>query len=118
MNKFSKRSLKNLKTCDERLQAIAHDVLGEMDIAVICGHRDEFSQNEAFERGLSKKKWPNSKHNSFPSRAMDIVPYPVDWNDIERFEKMLAIVERAAEKLGTDIRLGKAWGDYPHVELV
>lgn len=34
--------------------------------------RDEKNQNEAFEKGLSKLKWPDSMHNKMGSRALDL----------------------------------------------
>lgn len=40
--------------------------------------RDEASQNDAFDRGLSKLRWPESKHNTFDiagnpsSKALDL----------------------------------------------
>lgn len=35
-------------------------------------HRGEESQNEAFDQGLSKLRFPNSKHNLLPAEAIDI----------------------------------------------
>lgn len=120
MPKFGAKSLERLRTCHDDLQLLCHAILDEMDITVLCGHRGEQDQNKAFAEGKSQLKFPKSKHNSMPSLAVDIAPHPLDWSDIERFEKMCEIAERLADKMGIDIRLGRdfSFRDYPHLELV
>lgn len=119
MNKFSKRSLECLSTCHPDLVRLANAVLEETDFAVIKGHRGEKEQNAAFDNGFSQLFWPNSMHNKMPSLAMDIVPTPVDWKDIERFEALGEIVLRKAKELGIRVKWGKDFKivDYPHWEL-
>lgn len=129
MPSFGKRSLASLETCDPRLQSVAHEAIQDFDFAVICGHRNKQDQDKAIADGKSKTPWPTSKHNSIPSRAMDLVPYPVDWDDVGRFKAMAGVVLTAAEKLGVELRWGgdfnrdgdkttnDAW-DLPHFELV
>lgn len=119
--KFSKRSIANLKQCHEDLQRVMNEVIKDFDITVICGHRGEKEQNEAYNSGNSNAKFGESKHNSFPSMAVDIVPYPLDWNDIPRFEEMGEVVMRKADELGIKIKWGrdfKGLKDYPHFELI
>lgn len=118
--KFGKKSLERLRTCHDDLQLLCHAILEDMDITVLCGYRGEQEQNEAFAKGTSKLKFPKSKHNSYPSLAVDIAPYPVDFNDIQSFNKMCDIAEQKAEKMGIEIRLGRdfSFRDYPHCELV
>jgi peptidoglycan L-alanyl-D-glutamate endopeptidase CwlK len=55
------------------------------DCSVICGRRGELEQNQAFSDGKSRVEFPNSKHNKTPSMAVDVVPYPCDWDDKESF---------------------------------
>jgi len=120
MSIFSKESEKKLATCDVKLIKIANELIKIMDVTILCGHREEKEQNEAFNSGKSKAKFPHSKHNIFPSKAIDIVPYPIDWNDLKRFERMCGIIEGIASQLGISIRLGrdfKTLKDYPHIEL-
>lgn len=95
-----------------------------MNVTVLCGYRGEKEQRAAFIAGKSKLLYPNSKHNSVPSRAVDIAPYSeklkgVDWRDIPAFEDMCNRIERIAERLKIKIRLGRdfSFKDYPHVEL-
>ena len=122
--KFGKTSLKRLATCDQRLQDIANELIKVMDVSVVCGHRTEAEQNEAFAKGNSKLEFPKSKHNKMPSIAIDLAPVKngkIDWNDRDAFLKMLKIVEDIAAAKGIKIRLGrdfKNFVDLPHVELV
>lgn len=120
MFKFGLRSLLHLESCHIDLQRIAHQLIKEIDVAVICGHRCQEDQDEAYTCGRSKLMWPNSKHNRFPSEAMDVVPYPVDWSNIPRFADMCRRIERIAKDLEIEIRLGRdfSFKDWPHVELV
>ena len=120
MPKLNKRSLDNLAQCHPNLQKIAAEAIKEFDFIVICGHRGKEDQNKAYAMGKSKLKWPNSKHNKVPSLAMDIVPWPLDWNDLKAFGKMLKVIEKVAKAEGIRIRLGrdfKGFADWPHVEL-
>ena len=61
--------------------------------------------------------------------AVDMVPYPVDWNDTARFDLMAKAMFTAAEELGIGIRWGADWDvdgkprergetDSPHFELL
>lgn len=116
---FGKKSLERLSECHPDLQAIANELIKEIDVTVLCGHRGEKEQAAAFIAGKSKLQWPRSKHNKTPSEAMDIAPYPVSWTDIGRFQDMCIRIERIAKQLGIKIRLGKdfSFKDWPHVEL-
>ena len=121
MNKFSKRSLDNLQSCDYRLQWLFHKVLEEHDCSIICGHRGEEEQNKAFAEGKSKLKYPQGKHNKTPSLAVDVLPYPFNgWEDKEQFKKFADIVKTKALNYGIDIVWGGDWTsfvDMPHWEL-
>lgn len=119
MAKFSSRSQERLDTCDPRLKLIMEELIQVMDVTILCGHRNEEDQNKAFASGNSKLQWPNSKHNSFPSKAVDVAPYPISWEDIDRFERMCGIIEGIAHSKGIRIRLGRdfSFKDYPHIEL-
>lgn len=127
MPSFSKNSLKLLATCDEKLQTLMKEVIKDYDFTVICGTRGEADQDAAYKAGNSKLKFPNSKHNSNPSKAVDIAPYPIDWNNVGRFKQLAQEVLRTAERLGIDIRWGgdfncngkedDSFVDLPHFEL-
>ena len=84
-----------------------------MDFTICCGHRNEADQDEAFHMGLSKKHWPESKHNREPSEAIDIAPWPIDWKDENAFYHLAGIVRAEAKRLGLPIRWGGDWdGDF------
>lgn len=76
---------------------------------VIEGHRTEYDQNRYFLEGKSKVTFPNSKHNTMPSKAVDIAPYPIDWKDKERFYELKKIIFEIAEKQGVKLRWGGDW---------
>ncbi|MGB0683388.1 MAG: M15 family metallopeptidase [Magnetovibrionaceae bacterium] len=130
MPQFGKTSRARLETCDPRLQEILNKAIAEgPDFSVLCGHRNEADQNKAVAEGRSKTPWPRSKHNGLPSKAVDIAPYPIDWNDTNRFRVMAGYVMGVAAGLGYKLRWGGDWDrdfseederfrDLPHFELV
>ena len=69
-----------LRTCDYRLQMLFEEVVKHYDCTILQGHRDKATQDAYFEAKKSKVKWPNSKHNSNPSLAVDVAPYPIPEN--------------------------------------
>lgn len=81
MNVYSPSSQEKLSTCHEDLQIIFAVVLQTWDNTVLVGHRSKDDQTDAFISGKSKVQWPNSKHNSYPSKAVDVSPWPIpkDW---------------------------------------
>ena len=129
MPKFSKKSLDLLKQCDPRLQELCKKVIEVMDISIIVAYRGKSEQDKAFHEGKSKLKYPKSKHNSLPSKAVDACPFPIDWNDHRRFYLMMGMFKAFAHELGINIRCGGDWNsdnnlqndgfiDLPHIELV
>jgi len=129
MYKFSKRSEGNLKHLDTRLEKICREAIKLMNFSVIEGYRNEERQNHLHDIGFSKLKYPHSKHNSMPSRAVDIVPFPVDWNDRERFQHLAGIMFGIAHGMGVKLRFGGDWDgdksftdqtfhDLAHFELI
>ena len=125
--KFSKISLERLATCDERLQRVFAEVIKHYDCAILCGHRGKDEQNAERDAGRSKLSWPMSKHNTMPSRAVDAAPWPLDWNDRERFALFAGFVRGIAMGMGIRLRLGADFNtngrtkddgwDMPHFEL-
>jgi peptidoglycan L-alanyl-D-glutamate endopeptidase CwlK len=120
-NTFSSHSKKALLTCDIRLQEILHQAIKEYDFSVLCGFRNEQDQNYAFDNGFSRLKFPRSRHNSSPSLAVDIAPYPIIWNDPVRFIQLSQIIKRIASGLFVELQWGGDWSkfiDMPHYEIV
>jgi|TARA_R110000796_G_scaffold103642_3_gene213074 peptidoglycan L-alanyl-D-glutamate endopeptidase CwlK len=90
--------------------------LTEVDFAVIEGIRHISRQRELLKAGKSTTL--NSRH--LTGHAVDMVPYPVDWEDLERFELMAKAMKSAAKELDISIVWGGDWKsfyDAPHFEL-
>ena len=115
MPKFSNKSKSMLASCDPRLQAVFYEVVRHYDITILKGHRGQIEQDKAYNTGKSKKKWPMGKHNLSPSMAVDVAPYPIDWEDRERFYYLAGLVMGIAALMGIKIRWGGNWsmdGDF------
>lgn len=127
--KFGKGSVEKLTQAHDAWSLILGDVLQFMDITVTCTHRGKEEQNEAFAQKKSKLQWPESKHNTLPSIAVDVVPYPIDWKNTKRFGYMAGLIIACAKARGYTVRWGGDWDsdgetedqnfhDLPHFELV
>jgi peptidoglycan L-alanyl-D-glutamate endopeptidase CwlK len=95
---FGKTSKRRLDTCHQDIQKIWHELSKLINCSVFCGHRKEAAQNKAFLDGLSQLQWPDSKHNSLPSTAIDSGPYfpeirNTDWKDYKAFARFAGFVE-------------------------
>jgi len=99
MPKFSGRSRAKLSTCHKDLQTLLLEVVREFDCRVTCGHRDKATQNELHSQNRTQVRWPKSRHNSSPSMAVDVAPYPIDWQDRERFHYFAGYVLGTADRL-------------------
>lgn len=120
--KFGNKSLKRLSECDIQLQNLCQKMLerSDFDMTITCGHRNKEDQEAAFNEGRSKAHFGQSKHNSYPSKAVDICPCPINWSlDDIRWHKMVALAYDTARQLGIKIRCGAffSFKDYPHIEL-
>ena len=120
MAKFSTKSMERLKELNTDLQAILLEAIKITDFTILCGYRGEEEQEKAFKEGKSKARFGQSKHNFKPSLAVDIAPYPIDWQDLKRFAFMAGVVFAIAEQKNIKIDWGGNWTsfkDYPHFEL-
>lgn len=130
---WGQRSLARLRTCDPLLVTLFERVISRddlpFDLTILCGHRTQADQDAAFKSGASKLKWPKSKHNSVPSRAVDVAPWvggAVSW-DWAHYKKLAPLVkaewgQMVAEGLtaGANLQWGGDWRkfpDGPHWEL-
>ena len=128
MPHFSEKSLTKLATCDERLQRIMMELIRQYDVTILQGYRSQQEQDKACKEGRSKLSWPRSKHNQHPSIAVDVAPYPIDWEDRERFFYMAGLIMAIANFMGVGLRWGGDWDldkdfddqrfdDLPHFEI-
>ena len=134
MPRFGKKSKKNLATCDERLIKVFNEVIKTVDCTVLEGHRSKDRQNALYREGKTKVTYPSGRHNHYPSLAVDVCPYPVDWGDRERFTLFAGFVIGIAKSMDIKLRWGGNWDmweengrwevddnkfdDFPHFELM
>ena len=134
-NKWSKDSAARLATVDPMLAAVVNEALRAcpFDIKVYTGHRGEKEQEQKFKAGWSKVHYPHSRHNSMPSRAVDIAPLnkhgSIDWGvDNPQWFVLYGVMAACASKHGVKLRWGGDWAgngtyhesgliDYSHYEL-
>ena len=105
MFKFGRRSRERLKGVNPKLVNVLNELIKIMDVTIIEGLRTEARQNELLAQGKSKTKY--SKH--LEGKAVDLAPYPIDWEDRERFHYMGGMIRGIGIKMGVDIRWGGDW---------
>ena len=144
MYKFSQRSLNNLNMAEVDLKIILSELIKVYDFSIIESHRSLETQKKYYREGKSTLDGVNrkSKHQSYPSKAVDIMPYKKGTNafsgnelDNRRFYmmmgmlKVIAIRLKEEGKISHDVRFGLDWDsdetfrdqtfhDLPHVELI
>ena len=105
-----------------------NEIIKHFDITILEGYRNKAAQDAAFNSGKSKLQYPLSKHNMEPSQAVDVAPYPIDWENTNRFFYLAGLVEAYAKQMGLPIRWGGDWdsdkdfsdqrfNDLPHFEI-
>jgi len=128
MYKFGSRSRKAMKNIHPDLKKILNEVIKHVDCSVLEGQRSQERQDKLYEQGRTKVKYPNGRHNDSPSNAVDVVPYPIDWDDRERFHLFAGFVLGIAKSMGINLRWGGDWNqnfevddnqfdDFPHFEI-
>ena len=143
MYKLSKRSLTNLQGVNTNLVKVVQRAIEitKQDFMVTEGLRSREqccinygkgrTAQQCTQKGvpakyaqpnISKVTWLNnpfaSKHAQ--GRAVDLVPYPVDWNDLAKFRLIAEAMKQAAKELNVSINWGGDWQktkDYPHFEV-
>lgn len=110
MYKFSVNSTKNLSTVHEDLQTLFNFVIEFVDCSIVFGHRTPEEQFNLWEKGRTKENgyWEikdkskivtncdgydvKSDHNDFPSKAVDVVPYPEMYSDNDKIKYFAGFV--------------------------
>jgi peptidoglycan L-alanyl-D-glutamate endopeptidase CwlK len=151
---LGRRSLERLQRVHPALVRVilrAIQISGQ-DFSVLEGVRTDARQRELYGQGRSAREltakgvdpalarplmdkvtW-TLKSNHFVQadgcgHAVDLVPYPVDWNTLSKFDAIADAMFQAAEELDVSIRWGADWdqdgkrrergeSDSPHFELV
>tara|TARA_R100000315_G_C5193362_1_gene112944 strand:+ start:451 stop:831 length:381 start_codon:yes stop_codon:yes gene_type:complete len=124
MYRFGKRSKARLKGVKPELVNVLNELVKIMDVTIIEGLRTEERQKQLVASGASKTKF--SKH--LEGKAVDLAPYPIDWEDRDRFHYMGGMIRGIAKQLNVNVRWGGDWDsdgetkdngfdDLVHVEL-
>lgn len=113
MYKFGKSSEDRLESVNPDLVKVCRRVLGYgiLDATVVQGRRSKEDQDRAFKEGKSKLKYPQSRHNSDPSEAVDIAPFingKISWNT-HHCLVLAGLMIAAASELGVKVRWGGNW---------
>jgi len=115
MPKFSQESFSKLSTCHTDLQALFFEVIKYFDCTVLAGYRNQEEQEMAFNTGHSRLHFPDGKHNHQPAMAVDVAPYPINFDD-DRLSfwfggYVLGIAQKLKDegKITHAIRWGGSW---------
>lgn len=123
-NKFSKTSEERLNTCHPDLIRLFTAVLKDRDCTILEGHRSRQRQEQLLLDGKTKTLKSNHLHS--PSLAVDVMPYPIDWDDRDAQYKFATRVFDKAMRMGIRVRWGgwfkapgdKIFYDSPHWEII
>lgn len=110
--------------------------ISDQDFMVLEGVRTPARQKELYAQGRTKPgpkvTWTLTSNHFKQAdgfgHAVDLVPYPVDWNTASKFDAIYKAMMVAADDLGVEIRSGQDWdgdgklrekgeSDSPHWEL-
>lgn len=145
---FGPQSIARLVGVHPKMVAVVHGALEIMnewaaagvatcDIMVLEGVRTPERQLKLYAQGRTAPgsivTWTKVSNHFVNKKttyghAVDLVPYPVDWNDLKKFDLISRAMFASASKLNTPIRWGADWdrdgnprergeSDSPHFEL-
>jgi peptidoglycan L-alanyl-D-glutamate endopeptidase CwlK len=115
MPKFSQSSFSKLSTCHHDLQVLFFEVIKYFDCTIVEGYRNQEDQEKAFAAGNTKLHYPYGKHNHQPSMAVDVMPYPINYDDTKLLlffgGYVLGLAQRLKEegKMEHSVRWGGSW---------
>lgn len=130
--KWGQRSLTRLQSCEADLQRLMTAALQHpdcpSDMTVVYGHRTHDEQAALYAKGrtapgaiVTNARPGQSRHNSFPSQAVDVIPYlhhrgSWDWAHITPLANH---IKRVAAEMGIAVVWGGDWKmrDGAHWEL-
>jgi len=137
MPEFSAKSMSILKTTRPELQRLFLEVVKHFDCTVISGRRGQVEQESLFRAGKTKAHFGESPHNYGDSFAVDVVPYPIDWDSereiiaaahkgdevalmkailsVERLCLFAGFVLGTAKQMGIELTWGGDWNRDTHL---
>lgn len=137
---YSQKSIGIIRTCARPIQVIMADLIQVRDVTALEGHRPNQRQAELLALGRTTLGPGRSKHNSYPSEAIDLGPYPIHWisrddfirrvhqgctdqeqreliNFLAQWYELAGIIQGIAYKHGIKIRQGIDWdGDHDFLD--
>lgn len=138
MYKLGNKSKEKLKGVHPDLVKVIEKAISisEQDFTVLEGIRTPARQRQLYAQGRTAPgpvvTWTlNSRHfvqQDGYGHAVDLAPWPIDWNTISKFDAIADAMFKAAKELGVAIRWGADWDsdgnprergetDSPHFEL-
>lgn len=113
MPKFGKRSKERLKGVHPDLVNVLNQVIKYYDITILEGVRSEERQIELYKEGRSKLDGVKKKSKHQLGRAVDISPWPIDFDDTKGFVYLAGLMIATAKQLNIKLRWGGDWnGDH------
>lgn len=128
MYKFSAKSLSKLNNSKvhPKIKVLMNEAIktSPIDFTIIETVRTTEQQKINVAKGVSKTM--KSRHIPLVNKsglceAIDIAPYPIDWNNIKRFVQLSEHIKKVAKQLNIKIEYGGDWKsfkDYPHYQLI
>lgn len=141
MATYGNSSQSKLNTCHPDLIVLFQEVIKYFDNTIVYGIRTPEEQFELFKQGRFLNSlgvwavWDKSKvvtycdginkksnHNYTPSKAVDSIPYPIDWKDTNRMYYFAGFVKATALQLHQEgkifhfIRWGGDWDNDTEVK--
>ena len=136
MYKFSNSSKKKLESVRSDLQIVLNEAIKVIDFTVVYGLRTTIEQQMLYAQGRTTPGkivtyldgvTKRSKHQD--ALAVDLAPYPIDWDNHKRFILLAGYIQGIANQLNVNLRWGgdwnrnnimedQRWNDLPHYELL
>jgi peptidoglycan L-alanyl-D-glutamate endopeptidase CwlK len=133
MASYGRVSMERLQHAHPDLRRWCERLILRFDHTVVCTHRGQDDQEEAFENGKSMLHFPDSRHNFYPSLAVDLAPWDkylrkIDWGARDRFILLAGMGLQLAAEMELPITWGGDWNndtymrdhtflDFPHFQL-
>jgi len=125
MPEFSETSKRKLLTVDKQLQALFNEVIKHADCTIVCGLRTVDEQRMLYAQGRTmpgpiitncdgiRIRSNHQINDQGICTAVDVVPFPIDWKDRDRFYHFAGVVRGIAAMMEIPVEWGGDWdSDY------
>lgn len=131
MASFGKASEEKLKHLHPDLIRIVRKAIKTLDFTIVQTIRTEEQHNDYLARGMTTIPYNKTRHkpnDAGLSEAMDLAPWPINWEDENKFYFLAGVILQCAKEENIAIRCGYDWdgdgdfkdqnfNDIPHTEL-